>query len=122
MTPALTALRSNASVAGRRSDVKESASESSATIVTYANDEMRLSNFITALLTLQGRQLTGEERAGLHDILKRSGFSSTETRLYANGIERTTRSAFGQFGTFVSLLSLITPLVSLCLAIRDFFY
>lgn len=104
MTPALTALRSNASVADRKSDVKESASESSATIVTYANDEMRLSNFITALLTLQGRELTGEERAGLQDILKRSGFSSTETRLYANGIERTTRSAFGQFGTFVSLL------------------
>ena len=105
MTPALTALRSDASVAGRRNDVKESASESSATIVTYANDEMRLGNFITALLKLQGRQLTGEERAGLQDILKRSGFSSTETRLYANGIERTTRSAFGQFGTFVSLLA-----------------
>ena len=104
MTPALTALRSDASLADRRSDVKESANESSATIVTYANDEMRVSNFMNALLTLQGRQLTGEERTGLQDILKRSGFAATETRLYANGIERTTRSAFGQFGTFVSLL------------------
>lgn len=104
MTPALTALRSNASVGDRRKDVKESASESSATIVSYANDEIRLSNFMNALLKLQGRQLTGEERDGLKDILRRSGFSSTETRLYANGIERTTRSAFGQFGTFVSLI------------------
>ena len=104
MTPALTALRSDASIAKRRSDLKESASESSATIVTYANDEIRLSNFMTALLTLQGRQLTAAERAGLQDILRRSGFSSTETRLNANGIERTTRSAFGQFGAFVSLL------------------
>lgn len=104
MTPALSALRSNASVAARGSDLKTSATDSSATIVTFANDEFRLSNFMTALLTLQGRQLTTDERAGLQDILRRSGFSSTETRLNANGIERTTRSAFGQFGTFVSLL------------------
>jgi hypothetical protein len=105
MRAALTALRSTDSIfAGRKSDLRVSANESSATIVTYANDEARVGNFITALLTLQGRELSVGERAGLQDILKRSGFSSTETRLNQQGIERTTRSAFGQFGTFISLL------------------
>ena len=88
----------------RRAGVKESAHESSAPIVTYSNDEERLNNFITTLLKLQGRSLSSEEAANLQNTLRRSGFSSTETRLNAFGIERTTRSAFGQFGTLVSLL------------------
>lgn len=105
MRSALTALRnSQASVADKRKDLKQSANESSATIVTYANDEVRLTDFITTLLTLQGRQLSADELAGLQNAFRRSGFSSTETRLNAEGIERTTRSAFGQFGTFISLL------------------
>ena len=105
MTAALSALRSSgASIAANRKDLQESASKSSATIVTYANDQARLNNFIHAFFTLQGRQLTDSELAELENIFRRSGFSSTETRLNENGIERTTRSAFGQFGTFLSLL------------------
>jgi hypothetical protein len=87
-----------------RRDLKQSAEESSAPIVTFANDEARVNNFITTLLKIQGRQLSSDEAARLQDVLRRSSFSSTETRLSAYGIERTTRSAFGQFGTFVSLL------------------
>jgi hypothetical protein len=56
------------------------------------------------LLQLQGRRLSNEEVVKLQDNLRRFGFSSTETRLNAFGIERTTRSAFGQFSTFISLL------------------
>lgn len=105
MRAALTALRSGeTSVAANRKELRESANKSSATIVTYANDEARLSNFVHSLLVLQGRQLSDRERADLQGIFRRSGFSATETRLNATGIERTTRSAFGQFGTFVSLL------------------
>ena len=85
-------------------NLKQSAAESSAPIVTYANDEARLNNFILTLLRLQGRRLSEAELAQLQDILQRHGYASTETRLSASGIERTTRSAFGQFGTFVSLL------------------
>lgn len=107
--PALNALRAGgASVAGNRKDLQESANKSSATIVTYTNDQARLSDFIQALLTLQGRQLSDSEKSELQNIFRRSGFSSTETRLNANGIERTTRSAFGQFGTFVSLFQSTT--------------
>ena len=105
MSSSLVALRnSHAAAADKRNGLKESAQESSAPIVTYANDEARLNNFISTLLKLQGRRLSAEEVANLQNTLRRSGFSSTETRLNAFGIERTTRSAFGQFGTFVSLL------------------
>lgn len=102
MKAGLLALRS--SEAARVNDLKQSALESSAPIITYSNDEARVNNFISTLLKLQGRQLSSEEVAGLQNTLRRSSFSSTETRLNAFGIERTTRSAFGQFGTFVSLL------------------
>jgi hypothetical protein len=87
-----------------RRDLKQSAEESSAPIVTFTDDEARVSNFITTLLKLQGRRLSNEEAASLQRVVERSSFSSTETRLNAEGIERTTHSAFGQFGTLVGLL------------------
>ncbi|HSL56069.1 MAG TPA: hypothetical protein VK868_16825 [Pyrinomonadaceae bacterium] len=102
MRAGLEALRQNA--AGDKKELQQSAQQSSAPIVTYANDEARVNNFISTLLTLQGRQLSSDEVAKLQDTLRREGFASTETRLNAFGIERTTRSAFGQFSTFVSLL------------------
>ena len=102
MRASLAALRQNAG--GDKKDLQESAQQSSAPIVTYANDEARLNNFISTLLRLQGRRLSTDEVAKLHDTLRQAGFASTETRLNAFGIERTTRSAFGQFSTFVGLL------------------
>jgi hypothetical protein len=87
-----------------QNELKQSAHDSSAPIVTYTNDEARLNNFITTLLTLQGRRLSADETANLQNAFRGSGFSATETRLNSFGIERTTRSAFGQFGTLVSLL------------------
>ena len=85
-------------------DLQQSAAQSSAPIVTYANDEARLNNFILTLLKLQGRRLSNDEVTNLQNNLRRAGFSSTETRLNAFGIERTTQSAFGQFSTFISFL------------------
>lgn len=85
-------------------DLQHSAQESSAPIVTYANDEARLNNFILTLLKLQGRQLSSDEVAKLQNTLHSADLVSTETRLNAFGIERTTHSAFGQFSTFISLL------------------
>ena len=102
MRASLTALRQHA--ADDKKDLQQSAQQSSAPIVTYTNDEARLNNFISTLLKLQGRKLSGDEVAKLQDTLRREGFASTETRLNAFGIERTTRSAFGQFSTFVGLL------------------
>jgi hypothetical protein len=102
MRAGLEALRQNA--ADDKKDLQQSAHQSSAPIVTYSNDEARLNNFISTLLTLQGRQLSSDEFTKLQTTLRRAGFASTETRLNAFGIERTTRSAFGQFSTFVGLL------------------
>jgi hypothetical protein len=102
MQAGLVALRQSAAV--NKKELQESAQQSSAPIVTYANDEDRLNNFISTLLMLQGRQLSNDEVSQLQDTLRRAGFTSTETRLNAFGIERTTRSAFGQFSTIVSLL------------------
>jgi len=102
MQSSLAALRQN--VAGDRRDLQRSAKESSAPIVTYANDEARINNFVSTLLQLQGRKLSDQELLILQNTLRKSGFSSTETRLNAFGIERTTHSAFGQFSTLVSLL------------------
>ena len=103
MRSGLAALQ-NSQASEETKELKQSAAESSAPIVTYANDEARLNNFILTLLGLQGRRLTDAEMAQLQNILQLHGYASTETRLGASGIERTTRSAFGQFGTFVSLL------------------
>ena len=102
MRASLAALRQNA--AGDKKDLQQSAQQSSAPIVTYANDEARINNFIATLLKLQGRRLSTDEVAKLQETLRRAGFASTETRLNAFGIERTTRSAFGQFSTLIGLL------------------
>jgi hypothetical protein len=102
MRAGLEALRRNA--AGDKKDFQQSAEQSSAPIVTYANDEARVNNFISTLLMLQVGSSRNEEVAKLQESLRRAGFASTETRLNAFGIERTTRSAFGQFSTFIGLL------------------
>jgi hypothetical protein len=96
--------KSEAVAASGKEKVQNSARESSAAIVTYANDEARLNGFISTLLMLQGRQLSNDELAALQNTLQRSSFSATETRLSDAGIERKTHSAFGQFSTLISLL------------------
>jgi hypothetical protein len=97
--------KSQATITEEKKQVQDSARASTAAIVTYANDEARLMNFISTLLMIQGRRLTGDELSQLQNTVQRSAFAETETRLSAAGIERKTRSAFGQFSTFISLLS-----------------
>ena len=103
MQSCLVALRKSAAM-NDDEKIKKATQESSAAILTYANDELRLRNFILTLLMLQGRRLNAEEVANLNKSVRDYTFSSTETRLGVDGIERKTRSAFGQFSTFVSLL------------------
>ena len=103
MLPSLHALRANKS-ADAKKYLSWPADWNSAAILTFANDEARLNNFILTLLQLQGRRLSSDELANLRSKIQSAPYSTTETRLNSFGIERTTRSAFGQFGTFVSLL------------------
>jgi hypothetical protein len=76
----------------------------SAAVVTYTNDEARLRSFITTLLRLQGRELTSAELGKVETTIQNSRFSCTETSLNSVGIERKTRSAFGQFSNLTSLI------------------
>jgi hypothetical protein len=101
--------KSQATITDEKKSVQDSARENTAAIVTYANDEARLTNFISTLLLIQGRRLSGDEISRLQNTLGRSTFAETETRLSSAGIERKTRSAFGQFSTFISLLSPSQP-------------
>ena len=96
--------KSQAALTEEKKKVQDSARESTAAIVTYANDEARLTNFISTLLMIQGRRLSSEELSQLENTLQGSTFAETETRLSAAGVERKTRSAFGQFSTFIALL------------------
>lgn len=88
-----------------KKNVQDSARQSSAAIVTYANDEARVTSFISTLLLVQGRNLSSEELGKLQSTFGDSSFAETETRLSATGIERKTRSAFGQFSTLIALLN-----------------
>lgn len=95
---------SQAALMEQKKKMQDAARASTATIVTYANDEERLTNFISTFLMLQGRRLSGDELANLQSQLARASFAETETRLGSAGIERKTQSAFGQFSTFTTLL------------------
>ncbi len=103
MRSSLEALRANA-----RADAKKYLSspvdQGSAAILTFANDEARLNNFIITLMQLQGRQLSNGELANLRNIVQSARYAATETRLNTAGVERITQSGFGQFSTFISLL------------------
>jgi hypothetical protein len=111
VVPCLVELRKRqaAAVAANKKNVQDSARENTAAIVTYANDEARLTSFISTLLLLQGRSLSSEELGKLQSTFGDSSFAETETRLSAAGIERKTRSAFGQFSTLIALLKPTPP-------------
>ena len=103
MQSSLLALRANKS-ADAKKYLNWPSNWNSAAILTFANDEARLNNFILTLLQLQGRTLSADELANLRSTIEKAPYSTTETRLNSFGIERTTRSGFGQFSTLLSFL------------------
>jgi hypothetical protein len=84
--------------------LSQASNEQSGVIMTFTNDEERVNNFISTLVQLQGRKLSPQELESLHNVVRTAGIAATETKLNAFGIERRTRSAFGQFSTLTSLL------------------
>jgi hypothetical protein len=75
---------------------------SSATILTYTNDEARVRSFISAIVDARGGPPL--EFASIEKIMTQLPYSATETRLGERGIERVTRSPLGQFSTLLPLL------------------
>ena len=84
--------------------LSQASNEREGVIVTFTNDEERVDNFLSTLVQLQGRKLSQQELESLHNLARTAGIAATETKLNAFGIERRTRSAFGQFSTLTSLL------------------
>ncbi len=84
--------------------LNQASDEREGVIVTFTNDEERVNNFLSTVVQLQGRKLSAQELESLRNVVRTGGVSATDTRLNAFGIERRTRSAFGQFSTLTSLL------------------
>ncbi len=84
--------------------LSQASNEREGVIVTFTNDEERVNNFLSTLVQLQGRKLSTQELESLRNVVHTAGVAATDTRLNAFGIERRTRSAFGQFSTLTSLL------------------
>jgi len=74
-----------------------------AAVVTYSNDRLGLVNLVGTLALLKGKTLSEKELDDIQNRLQSINVSSTESSLNATGIERRTRSAFGQFGNLISL-------------------
>jgi hypothetical protein len=93
-----------ANATASQKQISHFAPQSEAPILTYANDEKRLSSFVSVISSLRTAPLSQQESEALKTVIRNSSFSATETNLASNGIERKTRSAFGQFSTLLSLL------------------
>ena len=78
--------------------------DANAATITYSNDSTRVSSFLLTMNLLRGNRLSEEQNAAVMNATKASSFSITESRLNDRGIERTTRSPFGQISTLMSLL------------------
>ena len=82
----------------------QQAKNENAVTITYANDSTRVSSFVSTINLLRGNRLSDEQSAAVLNATKASSFSITESRLDDRGIERTTRSPFGQLSTLMSVL------------------
>ncbi|MEP6636318.1 MAG: hypothetical protein ABJB97_06295 [Acidobacteriota bacterium] len=77
---------------------------SSANVVTYANDAERIRNFILAIGRAQRQAGATTESSELDRAVESLPFAGTETVLTDRGLDRRTKSAFGQFSTLLPLL------------------
>ena len=77
---------------------------SSANIVTYTNDVERVRDFLSTIAGPKGVFPSPKGTTGLDQAFAELPYSATETSLGDHGLERRTRSSFGQFSTLVPLL------------------
>lgn len=77
---------------------------SSSNIVTFSKDNERVRSLITSLASIRGVQ-AADSPGDVDRIIEGLPYAVTETSLGEGGIERRTRSAFGQFGFLVSFLA-----------------
>ena len=73
-------------------------------IVTFANDEQRIRNMVSFVSSIRKTPVSAEQLKRIEATPSLWSYSSTETSLSADALDRRTRSAFGQFSTLISLL------------------
>ncbi len=78
--------------------------QSTASVVTYADDSDRLRGFVSALMRANRSRETGFKADQIEEALASLRYAITETSLADDGIERRTRSPLGQFGALVAIL------------------
>ncbi|HXD31827.1 MAG TPA: hypothetical protein VN643_11960 [Pyrinomonadaceae bacterium] len=72
-------------------------------IVTFSKDNERASSLVTSLTVFRGAGVANPTE--LDRVIQKLPYSVTETSLGDSGIERRTRSDFGQFGFLISYLA-----------------
>ena len=70
-------------------------------VLTLADDREATRAFVAFVARQRGARQRAPDAAALDKALASLAFASTETRLVADGFERRTRSAFGQFGSLI---------------------
>jgi hypothetical protein len=98
----LAQLRNNEVLGTDRAKTLTQVVNEDAGVVTYNNDRNSIINTIAALSRIGGRRVSDAELAAISDRISQFEVSSTESTLNSNGIERRTKSAFGQFGSLIS--------------------
>ena len=98
----LAQLRNNEVFTADRAKTVTQIVDKDAGVITFNNDRNSITNTIAALSRIGGRKLTDVELTALSDRVSQFEISSTESILNSKGIERRTRSAFGQFGSLIS--------------------
>ena len=83
--------------------LKHFGSEPTATIVTYSDDSQRVADFISAIARAQNTTTKVNGEAQMRLVLQLP-YAVTETSLSESGLDRRTRSPFGQFSALVPLL------------------
>jgi len=96
-------LRNKETITSNRAESLDLTKHQDSVVVTYTNERESLSSILVALTRLNGQKLSEREIQAVEDRLASINVSSTESRLDENGIDRRTRSAFGQFGNILSL-------------------
>ncbi len=76
----------------------------SASVVTYTREGDRVMKFVQAISRASGGTTAARESTELSRKIEQLPYSATETTLGDQGLERITRSSFGQFATLVPLL------------------
>ena len=80
------------------------ARSNSASVVTYTRETDQVMKFVQAIFRASGDAPATRESTELSRKIEQLPYSATETTLGDQGLERTTRSSFGQFATLIPLL------------------